>query len=280
MISSKLSFGIIGYGKMGKIYHEIFERLGINVSFICDKIDMDVKTNFFNNYVEALEKTKTDGIVISTHAPSHFEIMNYAIEREINFIICEKPFTISIEQADKILEKLKLKNNDYVLVTAHRSENVDDPKSLMNILNGLEKIHSKFKKRIIYPMHPRTLSKLNKKSIPKCIEITKPLGFFEFSKLEKHAFCYISDSGTLPEDALIYKKPCIIIRESTERPEFLESGCCILSGLEPKNLLNSVKTLTSITPNWEWNDSLGDGRTSYKVANIIGGKLIRVPSKF
>jgi len=181
---------------------------------------------------------------------------------------------------NKILEKLKLKNNDYVLVTAHRSENVDDPKTLMNILNGLEKIHSKFKKRIIYPMHPRTLSKLNKKSIPKCIEITKPLGFFEFSKLEKHAFCYISDSGTLPEDALIYKKPCIIIRESTERPEFLESGCCILSGLEPKNLLNSVKTLTSITPNWEWNDSLGDGRTSYKVANIIGGKLIRVPSKF
>ena len=184
-----------------------------------------------------------------------------------------------IEKSD-ILEKLKLKPNDYILVTAHRSENVDDPKTLTNILLGLEKVYQKFKKRIIYPMHPRTLSKLNKKSIPKCIEITKPLGFFEFSKLEQNAFCYVTDSGTLPEDALYYKKPCVIIRESTERPEFIEAGCNILSGLDPKNIVESVKTITSISPDWQWNNSLGDGKTSSKVVNIIRGKLVRIPSKF
>ncbi len=179
-----------------------------------------------------------------------------------------------------ILTKLKLKPNQYVLVTAHRSENVDDPKTLKNILLSLEQVSIEFKKRIIYPMHPRTLSKINKKDIPKCIEIIKPLGFFEFSKLEQNAFCYVSDSGTLPEDALYYKKPCVIIRESTERPEFIEAGCNILSGLDPKNIVESVRTITSAARDWEWNDSLGDGKTSSKVVNIIRGKLIRIPSKF
>ena len=170
--------------------------------------------------------------------------------------------------------------NEFVLVTAHRSENVDNPETLKNILLGLEQVNKKFKKRIIYPMHPRTKSKLKNKDIPKCIEIIKPLGFFDFSKLEQHAFCYVTDSGTLPEDALIYKKPCVIVRESFERPEFIEAGCNILSGLDPKNIVESVKTITSAVIDWEWNESLGDGRTSSKVINIIRGKLIRTPSKF
>lgn len=188
-------------------------------------------------------------------------------------------FMPKIEKSN-ILNNLKLKINDYFLVTAHRSENVDNPQSLKNILAGLSEIHSKFKKRVIYPMHPRTLSKLNKTSIPKGIDIVKPLGFFEFSKLEKNAFCLISDSGTLPEDALYYQKPCVIIRESTERPEFIEAGCNILSGLDPKNLVDSVKTITSSPPYWQWNDSLGDGRTSSKVVNILRGKIVRNPSRF
>jgi UDP-N-acetylglucosamine 2-epimerase (non-hydrolysing) len=183
-------------------------------------------------------------------------------------------------EASTILKNLKLESNEFVLVTAHRSENVDNPETLKNILLGLEQINKQFGKRIIYPMHPRTLSKLKKKDIPKCIEIIKPLGFFDFSKLEQHAFCYVTDSGTLPEDALIYKKPCVIIRESSERPEFIEAGCNILSGLDPKNIVESVKTITSATIDWEWNESLGDGKTSSKVVNIIRGKLIRTPSKF
>ena len=183
-------------------------------------------------------------------------------------------------EASTILKKLKLDSNEFILVTAHRSENVDDPKTLKNILLGLEQVHKQLGKRIIYPMHPRTKSKLKIKDIPKCIEIIKPLGFFDFSKLEQHAFCYISDSGTLPEDALIYKKPCVIIRESTERPEFIEAGCNILAGLDSKNIVDAVKTITSAAIDWEWNESLGDGKTSSKVVNIIRGKLVRIPSKF
>ncbi|QLH02203.1 UDP-N-acetylglucosamine 2-epimerase (non-hydrolyzing) [Nitrosopumilus cobalaminigenes] len=183
-------------------------------------------------------------------------------------------------EASTILKKLKLDSNEFVLVTAHRSENVDNPKTLKNILQGLDQINKQLGKRIIYPMHPRTKSKLKKKDIPKSIEIIKPLGFFDFSKLEQNAFCYVTDSGTLPEDALIYKKPCVIIRESSERPEFIEAGCNILSGLDPKNIVESVKTITSAVIDWKWDNSLGDGKTSSKVVNIIKGKLIRIPSKF
>jgi len=174
---------------------------------------------------------------------------------------------------NNIMEKLNLNTDEYFLVTAHRSENVDDPKTLQKIFDGLGKLHSKFKKRVIYPIHPRTLSKKKNLKIPKEIELVKPMGFFEFSKLEKNAFCMITDSGTIPEECLYFKKPCITIRESTERPEYVEAGSNIIAGLEPINIVNAVKTLTSKSPDWEWDNSLGDGRTSSKVVNILQGKI-------
>ena len=183
-------------------------------------------------------------------------------------------FSPKIEKS-KILEKMKLKQDDFFLVTAHRSENVDNLDQLKIIFSSLEKIHKKFKKRIIYPMHPRTSSKLKKQSVPKGIEIIKPLGFFDFTKLEKNALCLITDSGTVPEETLYFKKPCVTIRESTERPETIEAGSNILAGLDVENILNSVKQITSIKPDWNWDSSLGDGKTASKVLNILRGKLER-----
>ena len=200
--------------------------------------------------------------------PSKIYVVGNPIIEVINY------FSAKIEEST-ILEKLNVDNDDYFLVTAHRSENVDDPESLQKIFSGLEKIKSKFKKKIIYPIHPRTLSKIKKSKIPKGIELIKPLGFFDFSKLEKNSFCIITDSGTIPEEALYFKKPCITIRESTERPEYIEAGSNILSGLEPKNLLESVKLITSSESDWEWDKSLGDGKTASKVANILRGKIDR-----
>ncbi|KAF6245771.1 UDP-N-acetylglucosamine 2-epimerase (non-hydrolyzing) [Nitrosopumilus sp. b2] len=175
----------------------------------------------------------------------------------------------------KILEKMKLKQNDFFLVTAHRSENVDDPEQLKIIFSSLEKLHKKFKKRIIYPLHPRTLSKSKKIKIPKGIEIIKPLGFFDFTKLEKNALCLITDSGTVPEETLYFKKPCVTIRESTERPETIEAGSNILAGLDIENILGSVNQIISTKYDWKWDSSLGDGKTASKVLNILRGKLER-----
>ena len=173
----------------------------------------------------------------------------------------------------RILQKLKLKKNMYFLVTAHRSENVDDLKSLKNIFLGLEKIHKKFGKKILYPIHPRTTSKMKNIQIPKGVDLIEPLGFFDFTCLEQNAFCLLTDSGTVPEEALYFKKPCVTIRESTERPEIVEAGSNILSGLTPENMLRSTESITSGKPDWQWKEALGDGKTARKVINILHGKL-------
>ena len=179
-------------------------------------------------------------------------------------------------QKSKILDKMKLKEKEYVLVTAHRSENVDDENNLKRIFSSLEKINKKFKKRVVYPMHPRTSSKIKNVKIPKSVEIIKPLGFFDFTQLEKNAFCLITDSGTVPEESLYFKVPSVTIRETTERPEFIEAGFNIIAGLEPNDILRAVDIITSNEIKGEWNTDFGNGQTSTKVLNIITGKFNRL----
>lgn len=196
--------------------------------------------------------------------PSKIFVVGNPIIEVINF------YSKKINQSN-ILSKMKLKPNGYFLVTGHRSENVDDPKRLKKILESLDKIQTTFKKKVIYPIHPRTLSKIKKDEIPKNMDLIAPLGFFDFLKLEKNAFCLITDSGTIPEESLYFKKPCVTIRESTERPEYIEAGSTILAGIEPDSILESVKLITSTKPDWGWNSSLGDGKTASKVVNILRG---------
>jgi len=102
-----MKFGIIGYGKMGKIYHKVLSEMDIEVDFIADiEKPPKIECQYFNDYKNALDKTNVDGIVVSTHAPSHYKIVKYAIEKKINYISCEKPFTTSIHHADEIIQKL------------------------------------------------------------------------------------------------------------------------------------------------------------------------------
>lgn len=184
-------------------------------------------------------------------------------------------FMPKIEKS-KILDKMKLKEKEYFLVTAHRSENVDQNEYMKKIFSSLKKIQKKFNKRIIYPMHPRTLSKIKNVKIPKTVEIIKPLGFFDFTKLEKNAFCLITDSGTVPEESLYFKVPSVTVRETTERPEFIEAGFNILAGLEPDDIMKAVKAITSSNIKGGWNSFFGDGQTSTKVLNILRGKFNRM----
>ncbi len=141
-----------------------------------------------------------------------------------------------------ILETLSLEPNEYYLVTAHRSENVDNPQNLSAIFEALKLLAQKHKKRVIYPMHPRTASKVI--NPPKEIEIMKPFGFYDFNKLFKHSICVLSDSGTASEEGYFYKVPCISIRMNSERPETIEGGAHIITGLRPENILESVETAT------------------------------------
>ena len=171
-----------------------------------------------------------------------------------------------------ILKKLKLIPKEYISVTAHRKENVDDPESLQKILQGLSLVYEKFKKEIIYPMHPRTKSKIKEMTFSKGIRIIDPLGFYDFNHLSMNAFCLLADSGTTPEEGLFYKVPCVSIRKTTERPETVEAGAHVVAGIDPVNITEAVETVV----NMEWNaryDLCEDFSPSSVVINVLRSQI-------
>lgn len=169
-------------------------------------------------------------------------------------------------------ERHGLSKGGYILVTAHRSENVDHFPSLESIIKALGLIHNRFKRDVIFPMHPRTKSKLGNIEIPPGVLIMPPLGFYDFNKLLMDAYCIISDSGTAPEEAYFYKVPCISIRKTTERPETVEGGAHIVAGIDPENIVEAVTT--AVTQEWGGRYDLEEGFTpSSVVINSIRSQI-------
>ena len=158
-----------------------------------------------------------------------------------------RAFAPQIEASD-ILNRLNLEVKKYILVTAHRSENVDNQQMLSNIFNALKKLTEHFPYEIIFPMHPRTQSRLGNLDIPLRVRIMAPLGFYDFNRLLKESYCVLSDSGTAAEEGLFYKVPNVSLRMATERMETLESGATIVSGMSSDNIVESV--ITAVTQPW------------------------------
>jgi len=137
----------------------------------------------------------------------------------------------------KILDRLNLKQKKYLVLTLHREENVDDYEKLKSFIIAFNRIVKKFDLKIIWPVHPRTRKALRKKKlfIDQRIELLKPIGFIDFISLEKNCLATITDSGTVQEESAIFKKPCLVIREYTERPETIRAGSAfVLSNKEKK----------------------------------------------
>jgi len=171
-----------------------------------------------------------------------------------------------------ILETMGLIEQEFVLVTAHRSENVDNFESLSNIMRAITKISKQFK--VVVPLHPRTKDKLKKFGIiaPKNVVLSKPFGFFDFVKLEKTARLVISDSGTVQEECCIFGVPAITIRETTERQETIECGSNILSGTKYENIIEAFNMLLKINNRWVVPSDYLVKNVSDIVINILLGK--------
>ena len=167
-----------------------------------------------------------------------------------------------------ILQELELDSKSYILVTAHRTEQVDDEEFLITIFNALSRLTKEFNKKVIFPMHPRTLSKLGSIQVPKNVIVTKPFGFYDFNKLLKESYCVLSDSGTAAEEGLFYRVPNVSLRMVTERYETIESGGTIVSGMDPDNIVESIRTATSLDwhVNYEFDE---DHSPSSVVINAI-----------
>ncbi|MCF6136889.1 non-hydrolyzing UDP-N-acetylglucosamine 2-epimerase [Pseudalkalibacillus berkeleyi] len=175
-----------------------------------------------------------------------------------------------------ILSKLQLTSGEYFLVTAHRAENVDNPKHLNEIFEGLNSIAQKFNKPIICSIHPRTKSRLEKQiSITHhpLVRFFEPFGFFDFVKLEKNAFCVLTDSGTVQEECCIFQVPTVTIRNSTERPETVDCGSNVISGLNRKQILDATTVMVNSVNNWECPAGYIEKEVSQKVVQfILGGR--------
>jgi UDP-N-acetylglucosamine 2-epimerase len=173
--------------------------------------------------------------------------------------------------SSKILEELNIKSGAYFLVSAHRQENVDDLERLKELISSLNKIILQFKLPIIFSTHPRTLSKLHllKIEIDPLLQFHSPFGFTDYCKLQKEARIVFSDSGSVSEESVILGFKAITIRDSMERPEALEAGSIIMSGLNEKGIIESIwvteNSSTSKTPPSEY--LISD--TSTRVVNFI-----------
>jgi UDP-N-acetylglucosamine 2-epimerase (non-hydrolysing) len=177
----------------------------------------------------------------------------------------------------KTVVSLPLKAESYFLVSIHREENVDNKENLIILLNTLNKMVEVFDKRIIVSTHPRTRKKIealkDKKLIGK-IEFLKPFGFFDYVKLQKNALCVISDSGTINEESSILNFPAITVRNSMERPEGLDTGSIILTGLNENTIIDSIKlTMKELLTgcNKEYTEDYKVENTAWRVVKLVLG---------
>ena len=148
----------------------------------------------------------------------------------------------------KVLLELNLKSNMYFLVSIHREENVDYSSHLYSLLESLNYIAEKYKLPVIVSTHPRTKDRITKLKtsikLNSLIQFLKPLGFFDYIKLQKSSFCVISDSGTITEESSILKFPAVMIRQSHERPEGMDEATVIMSGIDKNRIDESINVIT------------------------------------
>lgn len=150
-----------------------------------------------------------------------------------------------IENSD-ILERLRLEKNNYFVLSLHREENVDNPKNFESLIKAINDVAKEYKMPIVFSAHPRTRNKIENENIKfdSLVQYMKPLGFNDYNKLQKNAFCVISDSGTITEESSILGFPAITIRQAHERPEGMDEGTIIMCGVESKDILDSIKVVT------------------------------------
>lgn len=175
-----------------------------------------------------------------------------------------------------VLEDLNLKRDRYILVSAHREENIDNEKNFFMLMNTINNIAEKYSMEVIYSVHPRSkkfIEKRNFKFHP-LVRTLKPFGFFEYNNLQKNSYCVLSDSGTLSEESSILGFSAVLLRTSTERPEVIDKGSIVIGGIEEKTVKQSIELAISLKREIEVNKlaiDYMDNNVSEKVVRVIQG---------
>ena len=180
-------------------------------------------------------------------------------------------------EASDVHERLGLEKGRYILLSAHREENIDTEKNFLSLFSAINAMAEKYDMPVLYSCHPRSRHRLEASGfrLDPRVRVQEPLGFHDYNCLQMHSFCTVSDSGTLPEESSFYASvgrpiSAVCIRTSTERPEALDKGCFVLSGIDTKGLLQSVELAVRMT---------ADGYSGIPVpdyADDVSGKVIRI----
>lgn len=182
-------------------------------------------------------------------------------------------------EASDIHKRLNLEKGRYILLSAHREENIDTEKNFTSLFTAINQMAEKYDMPILYSCHPRSRKRLESSGFKLDSRMIQhePLGFHDYNCLQMNAFCVVSDSGTLPEESSFFTSvghpfPAVCIRTSTERPEAMEKGCFVLSGIDTKGLLQSVDTAVEMNKNGDLGQPVPDyveENVSTKVVKII-----------
>ena len=182
-------------------------------------------------------------------------------------------------QKSDVLDRLGLEPKKYILLSAHREENIDTEKNFISLFTAINKLAEKYDMPILYSCHPRSRNRLEQSGfkLDSRVMRNEPLGFHDYNKLQMNAYAVVSDSGTLPEESSFFTSignpfPAVCIRTSTERPEALDKACFILAGIDEKSLLQAVTTAVDMNDNADYGTPVPDyveESVSTKVAKII-----------
>ncbi|MFC1682636.1 non-hydrolyzing UDP-N-acetylglucosamine 2-epimerase [Candidatus Zixiibacteriota bacterium] len=170
------------------------------------------------------------------------------------------------------LKTHRLKPRGYIVVTAHRPENVDHQDNLKELLSAIDLVQRQLSIPLICSLHPRTKSMIERfgLQVPENIVVIKPLGFLEFLQLEANASLILTDSGGMQEEACILGVPCVTLRDNTERPETVAVGANVLAGIQPRRVLSGVKEM--LGKNGGWSNPFGDGTSGARIVDLISNR--------
>ena len=176
----------------------------------------------------------------------------------------------SIEKSN-VLKDLSIEPKKYFVLSAHREENLDNPKNFKPLVDSVNAVAERYKLPIIFSTHPRTQKKIDAGEIKfnPLVKIMKPLGFADYIKLQENAFCVVSDSGTVTEESSLLRFPAITIREAHERPEGMDEGTIIMSGVDKEGVLDAINTVTSQNIRMRVVDDYNNDILAAKVVRII-----------
>ena len=177
-------------------------------------------------------------------------------------------------EASDVLRRLNLEPRRYFLLSAHREENIDIEDNFMELMNSVNVIAKKYGMPVIYSTHPRSAKFIEKRSFnfEPNVSSMKPFGFLDYNKLQKNAYCVLSDSGTLSEESAMLDFPAVLIRTSTERPEVLDKGTIVIGGIKSTDVCRAVELAVSMYENKEKTvqpSDYADDNVSVKVARLI-----------